>query len=77
MQVTPKGHKMMMMMIKHPFADCIKCPVGTEPVLAFEYKWWNTMPKNMMSYTLRQWLSHLENTTGETQEPCFASLFRA
>uniref|UniRef100_H2UWY3 Endosome-lysosome associated apoptosis and autophagy regulator 1 n=1 Tax=Takifugu rubripes TaxID=31033 RepID=H2UWY3_TAKRU len=43
---------------------CIKCPVGTEPVLAFEYKWWNTMPKNMRSYTLRQWLSHSENTTG-------------
>ncbi|CAG07479.1 unnamed protein product, partial [Tetraodon nigroviridis] len=49
--------------------DCIRCPVGTEPVLAFEYKWWNTLPKNMMSYTLRQWLSHSEKTTGETQNP--------
>lgn len=27
------------------------------------------MPKNMRSYTLRQWLSHSENTTGETQNP--------
>lgn len=25
------------------------------------------MPKNMISYTLRQWLSHAKNTTGETQ----------
>lgn len=27
------------------------------------------MPKNMRSYTLRQWLSHSENTTGESQKP--------
>lgn len=27
------------------------------------------MPKNMRSYTLRQWLSHAENTTGESQRP--------
>uniref|UniRef100_UPI00398F42DF endosome/lysosome-associated apoptosis and autophagy regulator 1 isoform X2 n=1 Tax=Pristiophorus japonicus TaxID=55135 RepID=UPI00398F42DF len=27
--------------------ECTKCPVGTEPVLGFEYKWWNTFPKNM------------------------------
>lgn len=29
------------------------------------------MPKNMRSYTLRQWLSHSENTTGESQKPVF------
>ncbi|XP_069797904.1 endosome/lysosome-associated apoptosis and autophagy regulator 1-like isoform X2 [Narcine bancroftii] len=28
---------------------CTKCAVGTEPVLGFEYKWWNTLPKNMNS----------------------------
>uniref|UniRef100_A0AAQ4P2U6 Endosome-lysosome associated apoptosis and autophagy regulator 1 n=1 Tax=Gasterosteus aculeatus aculeatus TaxID=481459 RepID=A0AAQ4P2U6_GASAC len=28
---------------------CSKCPVGTEPVVGFEYKWWNTMPSNMKS----------------------------
>ncbi|XP_040009905.1 endosome/lysosome-associated apoptosis and autophagy regulator 1 [Xiphias gladius] len=28
---------------------CAKCPVGTEPVVGFEYKWWNTMPRNMKS----------------------------
>lgn len=29
------------------FLGCINCPVGTEPVLGFEYKWWNTLPSNM------------------------------
>ncbi|XP_078276517.1 endosome/lysosome-associated apoptosis and autophagy regulator 1-like isoform X2 [Rhinoraja longicauda] len=28
---------------------CIKCAVGTEPIQGFEYKWWNTLPKNMNS----------------------------
>uniref|UniRef100_A0A8C4NMI3 Endosome-lysosome associated apoptosis and autophagy regulator 1 n=1 Tax=Dicentrarchus labrax TaxID=13489 RepID=A0A8C4NMI3_DICLA len=28
---------------------CTKCPVGTEPVVDFEYKWWNIMPNNMKS----------------------------
>ncbi|XP_059806370.1 endosome/lysosome-associated apoptosis and autophagy regulator 1 isoform X2 [Hypanus sabinus] len=26
---------------------CTKCAVGTEPMLGFEYKWWNSLPKNM------------------------------
>ncbi|XP_041084106.1 endosome/lysosome-associated apoptosis and autophagy regulator 1-like isoform X2 [Polyodon spathula] len=29
--------------------ECRKCPAGTEPVLGFEYKWWNQMPANMRS----------------------------
>ncbi|XP_018610008.1 UPF0577 protein KIAA1324 isoform X1 [Scleropages formosus] len=28
---------------------CVQCPAGTEPILGFEYKWWNTMPSNMKS----------------------------
>ncbi|XP_041655541.1 endosome/lysosome-associated apoptosis and autophagy regulator 1 [Cheilinus undulatus] len=28
---------------------CTECPVGMEPVVGFEYKWWNTMPHNMKS----------------------------
>ncbi|XP_029012916.1 endosome/lysosome-associated apoptosis and autophagy regulator 1 [Betta splendens] len=32
---------------------CSKCPVGTEPVVGFEYKWWNMMPSNMRSLILR------------------------
>uniref|UniRef100_A0A8B9LQA0 Si:ch211-163l21.8 n=1 Tax=Astyanax mexicanus TaxID=7994 RepID=A0A8B9LQA0_ASTMX len=29
--------------------ECSECPVGTEPVVGFEYKWWNRMPGNMRS----------------------------
>lgn len=28
---------------------CSECPVGTEPVVGYEYKWWNKMPGNMKS----------------------------
>ncbi|XP_051497323.1 endosome/lysosome-associated apoptosis and autophagy regulator family member 2 isoform X2 [Apus apus] len=27
--------------------ECKACPAGTEPVLGFEYKWWNILPGNM------------------------------
>uniref|UniRef100_A0A665V0G9 UPF0577 protein KIAA1324-like n=1 Tax=Echeneis naucrates TaxID=173247 RepID=A0A665V0G9_ECHNA len=27
--------------------ECVKCPAGTEPVLGYEYKWWNVLPSNM------------------------------
>ncbi|XP_066481066.1 endosome/lysosome-associated apoptosis and autophagy regulator 1 isoform X5 [Tiliqua scincoides] len=33
-------------------SGCINCPVGTEPVLGFEYKWWNTLPANMETTVL-------------------------
>uniref|UniRef100_A0A3P9KN75 Si:ch211-163l21.8 n=1 Tax=Oryzias latipes TaxID=8090 RepID=A0A3P9KN75_ORYLA len=33
---------------------CVKCPAGTEPLIGFEYKWWNTMPTNMRSSVLGQ-----------------------
>uniref|UniRef100_A0A672QGA1 Endosome-lysosome associated apoptosis and autophagy regulator 1 n=1 Tax=Sinocyclocheilus grahami TaxID=75366 RepID=A0A672QGA1_SINGR len=29
--------------------ECSECPAGTEPVVGFEYKWWNKMPSNMRS----------------------------
>uniref|UniRef100_A0A673NDJ8 UPF0577 protein KIAA1324-like n=1 Tax=Sinocyclocheilus rhinocerous TaxID=307959 RepID=A0A673NDJ8_9TELE len=29
--------------------ECSECPAGTEPVVGFEYKWWNKMPNNMRS----------------------------
>ncbi|KAM9829175.1 endosome/lysosome-associated apoptosis and autophagy regulator 1 [Syngnathus typhle] len=32
---------------------CTECPAGTEAVVGFEYKWWNTMPINMKSNVLR------------------------
>ncbi|XP_076119419.1 endosome/lysosome-associated apoptosis and autophagy regulator family member 2 [Alosa pseudoharengus] len=27
--------------------ECQSCPAGTEPVLGYEYKWWNVLPANM------------------------------
>uniref|UniRef100_A0A665U180 Si:ch211-163l21.8 n=1 Tax=Echeneis naucrates TaxID=173247 RepID=A0A665U180_ECHNA len=33
---------------------CAKCPVGTEPIVGFEYKWWNTMPSNMKTSIFSQ-----------------------
>ncbi|KTF81780.1 hypothetical protein cypCar_00045921, partial [Cyprinus carpio] len=32
---------------KTHFASCKPCPAGTEPVLGYEYKWWNVLPANM------------------------------
>uniref|UniRef100_A0A673BBS9 Si:dkey-153k10.9 n=1 Tax=Sphaeramia orbicularis TaxID=375764 RepID=A0A673BBS9_9TELE len=29
---------------------CRDCPAGTEPVLGYEYKWWNVLPSNMKTY---------------------------
>ncbi|XP_075470123.1 endosome/lysosome-associated apoptosis and autophagy regulator 1 isoform X3 [Ascaphus truei] len=31
---------------------CSQCPAGTEAVLGFEYKWWNSLPTNMKSKVL-------------------------
>ncbi|XP_044306990.1 endosome/lysosome-associated apoptosis and autophagy regulator 1 isoform X4 [Varanus komodoensis] len=33
-------------------SGCINCPVGTEPAVGFEYKWWNTLPANMETTVL-------------------------
>lgn len=48
-------------------AACSECPVGSEPVVGFEYKWWNTMPKNMRSAVFRREFSDSQQITGETQ----------
>ncbi|XP_054905643.1 endosome/lysosome-associated apoptosis and autophagy regulator 1 [Poeciliopsis prolifica] len=42
---------------------CEKCPVGTEPLLGFEYKWWTTMPRNMESSVLHQEFSNSDRRT--------------
>ncbi|XP_026189393.1 UPF0577 protein KIAA1324 [Mastacembelus armatus] len=42
---------------------CAKCPVGTESVVGFEYKWWNRMPNNMKSSIYRQEFSDSEYRT--------------
>ncbi|XP_072419692.1 endosome/lysosome-associated apoptosis and autophagy regulator 1 isoform X1 [Chiloscyllium punctatum] len=44
--------------------ECTKCPVGTEPVLGFEYKWWNTLPKNMFSSCFSGMNQDCEETPG-------------
>uniref|UniRef100_A0A8C2V196 Endosome-lysosome associated apoptosis and autophagy regulator 1 n=1 Tax=Chinchilla lanigera TaxID=34839 RepID=A0A8C2V196_CHILA len=33
-------------------SDCTHCPAGTEPVLGYEYKWWNMLPANMETTVL-------------------------
>ncbi|KAM4609945.1 endosome/lysosome-associated apoptosis and autophagy regulator 1 [Polymixia lowei] len=42
---------------------CAKCPVGTEPVVGFDYKWWNEMPSNMKSSVVRQGYSTSDRST--------------
>ncbi|XP_062283027.1 endosome/lysosome-associated apoptosis and autophagy regulator 1 [Scomber scombrus] len=42
---------------------CAKCPVGTEPMVGFEYKWWNTMPSNMKSSIYRREFSDSDHNT--------------
>ncbi|XP_030640294.1 UPF0577 protein KIAA1324 [Chanos chanos] len=42
---------------------CSECPVGTEPVIGFEYKWWNRMPSNMRSSVYSREYSDSERTT--------------
>ncbi|XP_073325576.1 endosome/lysosome-associated apoptosis and autophagy regulator 1 [Pagrus major] len=42
---------------------CSECPVGSEPVVGFEYKWWNTMPKNMRSAVFRRGFSDSQQIT--------------
>ncbi|KAF7209731.1 endosome/lysosome-associated apoptosis and autophagy regulator 1 isoform X1 [Nothobranchius furzeri] len=42
---------------------CAMCPVGTEPLLGFEYRWWNTMPTNMKSSVLHHEFSSSGRST--------------
>ncbi|XP_072569382.1 endosome/lysosome-associated apoptosis and autophagy regulator 1 isoform X2 [Paramormyrops kingsleyae] len=42
---------------------CEQCPAGTEPILGFEYKWWNTMPGNMKTSVYSREYSDSDRTT--------------
>ncbi|XP_076131894.1 endosome/lysosome-associated apoptosis and autophagy regulator 1 [Alosa pseudoharengus] len=42
---------------------CSECSAGTEPVVGFEYKWWNRMPSNMKSSVYSNEYSDSERTT--------------
>ncbi|XP_056319615.1 endosome/lysosome-associated apoptosis and autophagy regulator 1 [Danio aesculapii] len=44
--------------------ECSECPAGTEPVVGFEYKWWNKMPSNMRSSVLSSEYSSTDRSTG-------------
>ncbi|XP_052460300.1 endosome/lysosome-associated apoptosis and autophagy regulator 1 isoform X1 [Carassius gibelio] len=44
--------------------ECSECPAGTEPVVGFEYKWWNKMPSNMRSSVFSSEYSSTERMTG-------------
>ncbi|ROL48969.1 UPF0577 protein KIAA1324 [Anabarilius grahami] len=44
--------------------ECFECPAGTEPVMGFEYKWWNKMPSNMKSSVFSSEYSSTERSTG-------------
>ncbi|KAA0714061.1 hypothetical protein E1301_Tti024143 [Triplophysa tibetana] len=44
--------------------ECSECPSGMEPVVGFEYKWWNRMPSNMRSSVFSVEFSSTDRTTG-------------
>lgn len=46
-------------------SECSECPAGTEPVVGFEYKWWNRMPSNMRSSVFSVEYSSTDRTTGK------------
>lgn len=58
------------------FTACTECPAGTEPVMGFEYKWWNRMPSNMNSSVYRREYSGTQRSTGKqsvTKHTLFAN----
>ncbi len=44
---------------------CTKCPAGTEPVLGYDYKWWNVLPSNMKTSCFNVGNSKCDNMNGE------------
>uniref|UniRef100_A0A3Q2CDB3 Endosome-lysosome associated apoptosis and autophagy regulator family member 2a n=1 Tax=Cyprinodon variegatus TaxID=28743 RepID=A0A3Q2CDB3_CYPVA len=43
---------------------CQQCPAGTEPVLGYEYKWWNVLPSNMKTSCFNVGNSKCDSMTG-------------
>ncbi|CAB1345976.1 unnamed protein product [Coregonus sp. 'balchen'] len=46
---------------------CEECPAGTEPVLGYEYKWWNVLPSNMKTSCFNVGNSKCDDMNGETE----------
>ena len=44
---------------------CAECPAGTEPVLGYEYKWWNVLPSNMKTSCFNVGNSKCDDMNGE------------
>lgn len=44
---------------------CQACPAGTEPVLGYEYKWWNVLPANMKSSCFNVANNNCDGLNGE------------
>lgn len=45
--------------------ECKVCPAGTEPVLGYEYKWWNVLPSNMKTSCFNVGNSKCDDMNGE------------
>ena len=45
--------------------ECAACPAGTEPVLGYEYKWWNVLPSNMKTSCFNVGNSKCDDMNGE------------
>lgn len=45
--------------------ECTVCPAGTEPVLGYEYKWWNVLPSNMKTSCFNVGNSKCDDMNGE------------
>ncbi|XP_028306962.1 UPF0577 protein KIAA1324-like [Gouania willdenowi] len=43
---------------------CKACPAGTEPILGYEYKWWNVLPANMRTSCFNVGNSKCDNMNG-------------
>ncbi|XP_075886031.1 endosome/lysosome-associated apoptosis and autophagy regulator family member 2-like isoform X2 [Nelusetta ayraudi] len=43
---------------------CAACPAGTEPMLGYEYKWWNVLPSNMKTSCFNVGNSKCDNMNG-------------
>ncbi|XP_018432286.1 PREDICTED: UPF0577 protein KIAA1324 homolog [Nanorana parkeri] len=43
---------------------CTPCPAGTEAVLGYEFKWWNTLPENMQSLVMSGLSFEYQNESG-------------
>lgn len=64
-----QGGKLSLLYINETFVcvpACTECPAGTEPVLGYEYKWWNVLPSNMKTSCFNVGNSKCDDMNGES-----------